>query len=67
MKNKALDIIMKILGLALSIFVFVSLLPMCGTVPDKWFTICLWCTISSGFAAVFFVCWIVATIAKRYF
>ena len=62
MSNKKLFLFLKILGLALSIFVSAWLLPMCDTVSDKWFSAWLQGTIASIFAIIFFVCWIAVTI-----
>ena len=55
-------LLLKVVGLVVSITIDLWALPLCDSVPDKWFTTWLWGTICAIFFTIFFIVWIAETI-----
>lgn len=56
--DKTTKLLLKFVGLVVSVIVALWLLPLGDSVSDKWFTVWLWSTICAIFSTIFFTAWI---------
>jgi hypothetical protein len=61
--DKTTKLLLKFVGLVVSVTIYLWLLPLLDSVSDKWFGAWLWTTIFSFISAVFFIAWIAESIA----
>lgn len=60
--KQIIELLLKIVGLVVSITIDLWALQLCDSVPDKWFTLWLWVTICSFIFTIFFIAWIAETL-----
>lgn len=60
--DKTSKLLLKFVGLVASVTIDLWSLPLCDSVPDKWFTTWLWGTICALLFTIFFIGWIAETI-----
>lgn len=60
--DKTSKLLLKFVGLVVSVTIDLWLLPLSGSVSDKWFTTWLWGTICTLLFTIFFIAWIAETL-----
>lgn len=60
--DKTTKLLLKFVGLVVSVTIDLWSLPLCDGVSDKWFTTWLWGTICALLFTIFFIAWIVETL-----
>lgn len=60
--DKTSKLLLKFVGLVASVTIDLWLLPLSGSVSDKWFTTWLWSTICALLFTIFFIVWIAETL-----